>query len=257
MAHSCGIDEISLVRHAKLGSRATAVPLLPVAMVEHMSRRAFVESVLAGAAGGVIPQIAIGADDAPGGATRPIPDTGPTTLSLSEASRLLRQKKVSPVELTQACLARIESLNPTLNAFITVTAESALDAARNAEAQIARGGWKGPLHGIPIAVKDLLDTAGVRTTAASALFKDRVPAQDAEVVRRLRAAGAVLLGKLNMHEPAFGGGSGVNHLGALRNTSDVAYSPGGSSRGSAAAVGRGGRFLPPRSPNRGVDPPTP
>src|SRR5256885_8215313 len=238
MAHPCGIDEISLVRHAKLSSRATAVPLLPVAMVEHMSRRAFVESVLAGAAGGVSPQMGIGAD-APGGATRPIPDAGRTTLSLSEASRLLRQKKVSPVELTRACLARIESLNPTLNAFITVTAESALDAARNAEAQIARGGWKGPLHGIPIAVKDLLDTAGVRTTAASALFKDRVPAQDAEVVRRLRAAGAVLLGKLNMHELAFGGGSAISYFGAVHNPWDVAYRPRGSSRGSAAAVAGG------------------
>ncbi|TLZ25246.1 MAG: hypothetical protein E6K25_15570 [Gammaproteobacteria bacterium] len=159
--------------------------------VEHMSRRAFVKGVLAGAAGGVIPQIAIGADAA-GGATEPITDTGTTALSLSEASRLLRQKKVSPVELTRACLARIESLNPTLNAFITVTAESALDAARSAEAQIARGGWKVPLHGSPMAVKDLLDTAGVRTTAASRSFKHRVPVHDAEVVRPLRAAGAVL-----------------------------------------------------------------
>src|SRR5436853_606433 len=126
-----------------------------------------------------------------------------------------------------------------LNAFITVTAESALDAARSAEAQIARGGWKGPLHGIPIAVKDLLDTAGVRTTAASALFKDRVPVQDAEVVRRLRAAGAVLLGKLNMHELAFGGSSAISYFGAVHNPWDVAYSPGGSSGGSAAAVAGG------------------
>ena len=203
-----------------------------------MARRAFLKGVLAGAAGGVMPQIAIGADAA-GGATQPITDTGPTALSLSEASRLLRQKRISPVELAQACLARIESLNPTLNAFITVTAESALATARSAEAQIARGGWKGPLHGIPIAVKDLLDTAGVRTTAASALFKDRVPAQDAEVVRRLRAAGAVLLGKLNMHELAFGGSSAISYFGAVHNPWDVAYSPGGSSGGSAAALAGG------------------
>ncbi len=141
--------------------------------------------------------------------------------------------------MTQACLARIESLNPTLNAFITVTAESALAAARGAEAQIARGGWKGPLHGIPIAMKDLLDTAGVRTTAASALFKDRVPAEDAEAVRRLRAAGAVLLGKLNMHELAFGGSSAISYFGAVRNPWDVAYTPGGSSGGPAAAVASG------------------
>src|SRR6266480_6423203 len=206
--------------------------------VEHMSRRAFVKGVLAGAAGGIIPHIAIGAD-APGGAARPIMDTGPTALSLSEVSQLLRQKKISPVELTQACLARIESLNPTLNAFITVTAESALAAARGAEAQIARGGWKGPLHGIPIAVKDLLDTAGVRTTAASALFKDRVPAEDAEAVRRLRAAGAVLLGKLNMHELAFGGSPAISYFGAVRNSWAVDYTPGGSSGGPAAAVASG------------------
>jgi aspartyl-tRNA(Asn)/glutamyl-tRNA(Gln) amidotransferase subunit A len=206
--------------------------------IERMSRRAFVKGVLAGGAGGALPQIAIGADAA-GGATPPITDTGPSALCLSEASRLVRQKKISPVELTQACLERIDSLNPTLNAFITVTAESALTAARSAETQIARGGWKGPLHGIPIAVKDLLDTAGIRTTAGSALFKDRVPAEDAEVVRRLRAAGAVLLGKLNMHEFAFGGSSAISYFGAVRNPWDVAYSPGGSSGGSAAAVAAG------------------
>ena len=169
----------------------------------------------------------------------PSTDTGPTALGLSAVSQLLRQKTVSPVELTQACLARIEALNPALNAFITVTPESALAAAHSAEAQIARGRWKGPLHGIPIAVKDLLDTAGIRTTAASALFKDRVPAEDAEVVRRLRAAGAILLGKLNMHELAFGGSSAISYFGAVRNPWDVAYSPGGSSGGSAAAVAAG------------------
>src|SRR5436853_7922563 len=100
--------------------------------VEHMSRRAFVKGVLAGAAGGVIPQIAIGGDAA-GGATEPITDTGTTALSLSEASRLLLQKQVSPVELTRACLARIQSPNPTRNAFMPVTAESAPQAARRAE----------------------------------------------------------------------------------------------------------------------------
>src|SRR5712675_3166315 len=92
----------------------------------------------------------------------------------------LKRKEVSPVELTQACLDRIEKLNPALNAFITVTGESALAEARAAEAEIGRGEWRGPLHGIPIALKDLIDTAGVRTTSASELHKDRVPAQDAE-----------------------------------------------------------------------------
>ena len=113
-----------------------------------------------------------------------------TKLSISEAAALVRKKKVSPVELTRACLARIEQLNSMLNAFITVTAESALVQAREAEAEVQRGKWRGPLHGIPIGLKDLFDTAGVRTTAGSALFKDRVPTQDAEVVRRLKAAGA-------------------------------------------------------------------
>jgi aspartyl-tRNA(Asn)/glutamyl-tRNA(Gln) amidotransferase subunit A len=97
-------------------------------------------------------------------------------------------------------LNRIERLNQSLNAFITVTAESALAQAREAETEIQRGHWRGPLHGVPIALKDLFDTVGVRTTAASELFKDRIPTQDGEIVRRLKDAGAVLLGKLNMPE---------------------------------------------------------
>ena len=130
-----------------------------------------------------------------------------TTLPTSICTRprhLVRQKKVSPVQLAQACLARIEALNPTLNAFITVTGESALAQARQAEAEVQSGKWRGPLHGIPIALKDLIDTAGVRTTGGSALFKDRVPGEDAVVVQRLRDGGAVFLGKLNMYEVAFG-----------------------------------------------------
>src|SRR4029077_11121653 len=123
-----------------------------------MSRRVFVKSALAGAAGSVLLKSA---------AARPAAGA-PTALSLAEAAQLVRRKKISPVELTQACLDRIEKLNPSLNAFITVTAESALAGARSAEAQISRDGWKGPLHGIPIALKDLLDTAGVPTTAGSA-----------------------------------------------------------------------------------------
>ncbi|HEY4273551.1 MAG TPA: amidase [Candidatus Udaeobacter sp.] len=157
-------------------------------------------------------------------------------LSLSEASRLIRRKKVSPVELTHECLSQIERLNPKLNAFITVTADSALAEARQAESEIQHDRWKGPLHGIPIALKDLIDTAGVRTTAASALFKDRIPAQDAEVVRRLKAAGAVLLGKLNLHEFAYGGSSVISYYGPVHNPWNLDDSPGGSSGGSAAAV---------------------
>ena len=157
-------------------------------------------------------------------------------LGLSEASQLVRRKKVSPVELTRECLSRIERLNPKLNAFITVTADSALAEARQAEAEIQRDRWRGPLHGIPIALKDLIDTAGVRTTAASGLFKDRVPTQDAEIVRRLKAAGAVFLGKLNLHEFAYGGSSAISYFGPVHNPWNLDYSPGGSSGGSAAAV---------------------
>src|SRR5215471_7839978 len=114
----------------------------------------------------------------PGYSSRQLP-----LLELAEASQAVQKKEVSPVELTRACLARIEKLNPELNAFITVTAESALEDARRAEAEIMRGEWKGPLHGIPMAAKDLAETAGVRTTAASAVLKDYVPTTDAEVIR--------------------------------------------------------------------------
>ena len=115
-------------------------------------------------------------------------------LSIAEASDLLRRKQISPVNLTASCLARIDRLNPTLNAFITVMHDSALVQAREAEAEISSGKWRGPLHGIPIGLKDLIDTAGVKTTCGSALFADRVPTEDADVVQRLKSAGAVLIG---------------------------------------------------------------
>lgn len=167
------------------------------------------------------------------------PASDATWLSITEASRLVRDKKISPVELTQGCLNRIERLNPKLNAFITVTAESALAQAREAEAEIQRGQWRGALHGIPIALKDLFDTAGVRTTAASGLFKDRVPVQDAEIVRRLKDAGAVLLGKLNMHEFAYGGSSVISYYGPVHNPWSLEHMAGGSSSGSAVALAAG------------------
>ncbi len=159
--------------------------------------------------------------------------------SILETGASLRKGSVSPVELTTACLARIEKLNPKLNAFITVTAESALTEARQAEAEIRRGDWRGPLHGIPIALKDLIDTAGIRTTAASLLFKDRIPTEDAEVVRRLKLAGAVLLGKQNLHEFAYGGSSMISAFGEARNAWNPAHIAGGSSGGSATAVAAG------------------
>jgi aspartyl-tRNA(Asn)/glutamyl-tRNA(Gln) amidotransferase subunit A len=160
-------------------------------------------------------------------------------LSLSGASELVRARKVSPVELTRICLARIERLNPGLNAFITVTASQALADAATAESEIAKGRRRGPLHGIPIALKDLFDTAGVRTTAASAIFADRVPTEDADVVRRLKAAGAVILGKLNMQEFAYGDTSAQSHFGPVRNPWNPDLIAGGSSGGSAAAVAAG------------------
>lgn len=164
------------------------------------------------------------------------PATDLTGLSLLEASDLVRKKSVSPVELTRACLERTAQLNPGLNAFITVTADSALEQARRAEEEIQHGKWKGPLHGIPIALKDLVDTAGVATTAASAVFRERVPREDAEVVRRLKAAGAVLVGKTNLHEFAYGGSGIIGAFPAVRNPRNPDLITGGSSSGSAAAV---------------------
>jgi Asp-tRNAAsn/Glu-tRNAGln amidotransferase A subunit and related amidases len=160
-------------------------------------------------------------------------------ISIAEASDLLRRKQISPVELTRFCLARIERLNPTLNAFITVMHDSALAEAREAEAEISRGNWRGPLHGIPIGLKDLIDTAGVKTTCGSALFADRVPTEDADVVQRLKSAGAVLIGKQNMQEFAYGGTSALSYFGPVHNPWDIARIPGGSSGGSAAAVATG------------------
>jgi aspartyl-tRNA(Asn)/glutamyl-tRNA(Gln) amidotransferase subunit A len=159
--------------------------------------------------------------------------------SLTDAAALLRAGKVSPVELVRACLGRIEAQNPVLNAFITVTAESALQQASKAEADMRRGKWRGPLHGIPVALKDMIDTRGVRTTGASAVYLDRIPAADAAVVSRLKRAGAILLGKLNMQEFAIGGSSVPSHFGPVCNPSDTNRIAGGSSGGSAAAVAAG------------------
>jgi aspartyl-tRNA(Asn)/glutamyl-tRNA(Gln) amidotransferase subunit A len=205
-----------------------------------MSRRAFLMRTVAGTTGLVtLRSSGAGKSQQFGRGTKPPSQTKSgelIDLSIRDASEMVRGKKVSPVELTKACLAQIEKLNPTLNAFITVTAESAAAEARAAEAAIQRGKWRGPLHGIPIALKDLFDTAGVRTTAASGVFKDRVPTEDAEVVRRLKAAGAVLLGKTNMHEFAFGGSSLVTYFGGVHNPWEPAHIAGGSSGGSASAV---------------------
>jgi aspartyl-tRNA(Asn)/glutamyl-tRNA(Gln) amidotransferase subunit A len=159
--------------------------------------------------------------------------------TLEAVSALLRQKKISPVELTRCCLARIEKLNSSLNAFITVTADRALEQAKTLESEAQAGKWRSPLHGVPIALKDLYDTEGVRTTAASKHWADRVPSQDADVVRRLKSAGAVLLGKLNMDEFAYNFTGDQSFFGTIYNPWNPKRSPGGSSGGSAAAIAAG------------------
>jgi aspartyl-tRNA(Asn)/glutamyl-tRNA(Gln) amidotransferase subunit A len=157
-------------------------------------------------------------------------------LTIKQASDLLRSKNVSPVDLVQACLRRIEKYNSALNAFITVTGDSAMAEARKAEAEIRQGKWRGPLHGIPIGLKDNIDTAGVRTTGGSELFQDRVPTEDAEAARRLKNAGAILIGKLNLVEFAYGGNPTVTHYGTVHNPWNLGRTPGGSSSGPGAAV---------------------
>jgi aspartyl-tRNA(Asn)/glutamyl-tRNA(Gln) amidotransferase subunit A len=169
-------------------------------------------------------------------AKRTSPNDELTRLSIEEASRRIAARDLSPVDLTRAYLARIEDIDPRVNSFITVMADQALAQSRALEAELVRSGPRSPLHGIPIGLKDNIDTAGVLTTAASAVYADRIPTADAECVRKLRAAGAVFLGKLNMHEFAYGGTCAVSHYGPVRNPWNLQYTPGGSSGGSAAAV---------------------
>ena len=159
-----------------------------------------------------------------------------TKLTIEEASKKIAAKQLSPVDLTRAYLERIERVDKRINSYITVLADQALAQAKELDAELAAGKRRGPLHGIPLALKDNMDTAGIRTTAASAVYADRVPKEDAECVKRLRAAGAVFLGKLNMHEFAYGGTSAVTHFGPVHNPWDLTRTPGGSSGGSAAAV---------------------
>lgn len=159
-----------------------------------------------------------------------------TLLTVEAASARLAARTLTSEQLTRAYLERIGRLNPRINAYITVTADDALAQARAADAELAQRKRRGPLHGIPIALKDNIDTAGVRTTAASAVYADRVPEVDAPVVTKLREAGAVILGKLNMHEFAYGGTCVISHYGPIRNPWNMDHVPGGSSGGSAAAV---------------------
>jgi aspartyl-tRNA(Asn)/glutamyl-tRNA(Gln) amidotransferase subunit A len=160
-------------------------------------------------------------------------------LTLLEAAEQIRTRKLSPVDLTRECLAAIHRLNPALNAFITITDELALAQAHKAEEEIASGNYRGPLHGIPFALKDNIDTAGIRTTGGSNQYRERIPTEDAEIVKQLTLAGAVIVGKNNMHEFAYGGSGVISAFGPARNPWDSARITGGSSSGSAAAVAAG------------------
>src|SRR4029077_10982024 len=181
-------------------------------------------------------------------------DTDLAFASIEEVARLYRNRKVSPVEVTRLMLARIEQLNPKLNAYITVTGELALDQAKKAERELfgprGRKGRRnrGTLHGIPISLKDNIYTKGIRTTAGSKILKDFIPQHDAVVWAKLQEAGAILLGKTNLHEFAYGVTTNNPHYGPTRNPWDLARIPGGSSGGSAAGAAGG----PGRGPAAGV-----
>ena len=164
-------------------------------------------------------------------------------LTMEEAAAAMRSGRCSSHALTEMMLSRIETYDKALNAFMVVASEEALRAADVADEELSRGVDRGPLHGIPIAVKDLFDTAGVATTAGTKLWKDRVPESDATAVKRLREAGAVLLGKTGMHELAWGSTSVNPHYGAIRNPWKTDHHPGGSSGGSAVAVAAGMSFV--------------
>ncbi len=159
-----------------------------------------------------------------------------TSLTIAEAAERIKAKVLSPVELTEAYLARIERLNPAINAYVTVTADRARSDAKRAADEVAAGNYRGPLHGIPIGLKDLYDTAGIRTTMGSIIYKDHIPERDSTAARKLREAGSVLLGKTNTHEFAWGTTTNNPHYGATHNPWDLDRIPGGSSGGSGAAI---------------------
>jgi len=169
-------------------------------------------------------------------------DTDLAFASIADLARLYRKRKLSPVEVTKVMLTRIEKLNPKLNAYLTVTSQVALAQAKKSEAELfARKSRRdrGPLHGIPISLKDNIYTKNIRTTAGSKILNDFVPDHDAAVWSKLKDAGAILLGKTNLHEFAYGVTTNNPHFGPTRNPWDLARIPGGSSGGSAAAVAAG------------------
>src|SRR5215469_17983556 len=161
------------------------------------------------------------------------------SIDIATLHQHIRTQQVSPVEVVNTCLKRIEQINPKLNAFITVLADQAREQARMAEREIRAGKWRGPLHGVPLGIKDFYDTAGIRTTAAFEYFKDRVPGKDAVGVAKLKHAGAILIGKMNMHRLGEGTTGMDSCFGPVRNPWSAQHIPGGSSSGSAAAVASG------------------
>lgn len=160
-------------------------------------------------------------------------------LNLSELAKLLAARQVSSAEAVQAALDRLESVEGKLNAFITVLREPALAAAKEVDEEIAREKHRGPLHGVPVTIKDMFETAGVRTTGASKIFADWIPEKDSALVEKLNAAGAVIIGKTNLDEFGHGGTSTLSHYGPVHNPWDIDRIAGGSSGGSAAAVAVG------------------
>ncbi len=160
-------------------------------------------------------------------------------LNLTELSKLLAARELSSSEAVNAALNRLELLESKLNAFITVMGEQASAEAKKADDEIARGRYRGPLHGVPVTIKDLFETAGIRTTAGSKILADWVPETDSAVAERLRAAGAIIIGKTNLDEFGHGGTSTLSHFGPVHNPWNIDHIAGGSSGGSAAAVATG------------------
>ncbi len=179
--------------------------------------------------------------------------------SISTTAAAIRRREISPVELTEALLSRISRHDPILNSYITVTEELARSQAKTAEQEILSGAYRGPMHGIPYSLKDLYYTKGIRTTAGAKIMADFVPDIDATVTIRLREAGAVLLGKNNMHEFAYGVTTLNPHFGTAHNAWDVDRTTGGSSGGSASAVAAGlasARWAPTRAARSVCPPPS-
>lgn len=198
-----------------------------------LSRREFTASIIGAAAVGAKVDARVQSSPPRSGA---ITADALASLTLSEAAERIRTRAVNSTELVHACLSRIKIYNPKLNAFITVSGDAALAKATALDAEQRAGKLRGSLHGIPVALKDNIDTSGLRTTAGSAVFDDRLPEHDAEVTRRLEAAGAIVIGKANLHEFAMGGTSATSYYGPVRNPWALERNPGGSSGGSAAAI---------------------